>query len=80
MPSKAKLSPKARLDAKTKDNKVHLEQAKIKLASSNIITSSDGVTKIFSNFYMVNSDGDYFMRVTEKRSAKVNVMKWSKIS
>lgn len=80
MPSKAKLSPKARADQLKKDNNVNLVQAKVKLAGSNVVTSSDGVTKIYSNFYMVDSNGDYFMRVTEKRSAKVKVMKWSKIS
>ena len=80
MPSKAKLSPKARADMIKKDNDVNLAQAKVKLAGNNVITSSDGVTKIFSNFYMVNSNGDYFMRKTERRSAKVMVMKWSKIS
>ena len=51
MPSKSKLSPKARADQLKKDNDVNLVQAKVKLAGSNVVTSSDGVTKIYSNFY-----------------------------
>lgn len=80
MPSKAKKSPKQRALEIKADNDVNLAHAKRFLAGPNAITSSDGVTKMYNNFYMVNKDGDYFMRKDVKRSPKVKVMEWSKIS
>ena len=80
MPSKAKKSPKQKALEIKAENNVNLTHAKRFLSGPSAIISSDGVTKMYNNFYMVNKDGDYFMRVTEKRSAKVMVMKWKQIS
>ncbi len=80
MPSKAKKSPKQRALEVKKDNDVNLEHAKKFLSGPTAITSSDGVTKMYNNFYMVNKNGDYFMRNNVRRSAKVMVMEWKKIS
>ena len=80
MPSKAKKSPKQRALEIKAENDVNLAHAKKFLSGPSAITSSDGVTKMYNNFYMVNKDGDYFMRETERRSRNVMVMKWKKIS
>ena len=80
MPAKSKLSPKQRALEVKKENNLNLEHAKRFLSGDNTITSSDGKTKIYNNFYMLKADGNYYMRKTEKRSAKVLVMKWKQIS
>ena len=80
MPAKAKLSPKQRALEVKKENDVNLAHAKRFLSGDNAITSSDGKTKIYNNFYMLKADGNYYMRTTERRSKNVLAMKWKQIS
>ena len=80
MPAKAKLSPKQRALEVKKINNTHLKHAKRLLETDTALTSSDGKTKIYNNFYMLKADGNYFIRETERRSPKVMVMKWKQIS
>ena len=80
MPSKVKLSTKQRELQIKKDNEANVVLAKKYLSGDNVITSSDGKTKIYNNFYMLKADGNYYMRETERRSRNVVVMKWKQIS
>lgn len=80
MPAKAKLSPKQRALEIKKVNDVNLKHAKRFLSGEGAITSSDGKTKMYNNFYMLKADGNYYMRETERRSKNVLVMKWKQIS
>jgi hypothetical protein len=80
MPSKVKLSTKQRELQTKKDNEANVVLAKKYLNGENVITSSDGKTKIYNNFYMLKADGNYYMRETERRSRNVVVMKWKQIS
>ena len=80
MPAKAKLSPKQRALEIKKVNDVNLKHAKRLVESESAVTSSDGKTKIYNNFYMLKADGNYYMRETERRSRNVLVMKWKQIS
>jgi hypothetical protein len=80
MPSKVKLSTKQRELQIKKDNEANVMLAKKYLSGDNVITSSDGKTKIYNNFYMLKADGNYYMRETERRSRNVVVMKWKQIS
>ena len=80
MPAKAKLSPKQRALEVTKENDVNLAHAKRFLSGDGCVTSSDGKTKIYNNFYMLKADGNYYMRTTERGSKNVLAMKWKQIS
>jgi hypothetical protein len=80
MPAKAKLSPKQRALEVKKVNDVNLEHAKRLVQSSSAVTSSDGKTKIYNNFYMLKADGNYYIRETERRSKNVLAMVWKQIS
>lgn len=80
MPAKSKLSPKQRALEVKKENDVNLSHAKRFLSGDGAVTSSDGKTKIYNNFYMLKADGTYHMRYTERRSRNVLAMKWKQIS
>lgn len=80
MPAKTKLSTKQRELQIKKDNEANVVLAKKYLSGENVVTSSDGKTKIYNNFYMLKADGNYYMRETERRSRNVVVMKWKQIS
>ena len=80
MPAKSKLSPKQRALEVKKENDANLSHAKRFLASNDVVTSSDGKTKIYQNYYMLKADGTYHMRITERRSRNVVAMKWKQIS
>ncbi len=59
---------------------MQLKHATRFLDSPDVITSSDGKTKIYQNYYMKKADGSYHVRITERRSRNVLVMKWKQIS
>ena len=76
MPSQAKVSPKERLRRQLKENEGIKKVAIVALNGSEAITSSDGKTKVINNLYLQKADGSYHVRVTERRSKNVLVMKW----